>query len=140
MKMMLGKRDPVVTVLVEITGLLAQVGQHPLVKVGAAARHPGAYLSLVADARQIEYSNFHLVTSYGVAPLLRSPDCSRNRCRTVSGRYGDSNGASPRPNTLAWRLRLDVSSRSVLGRRADSRRCQLEFRRRGNLRSGRLAC
>ena len=68
-----------------------------LVKIGAPSRHPGANFSLVADTRQVEYSNFHLVTSYGVAPLLRSPDCSRNRCRTVSGRYGDFQRREPTP-------------------------------------------
>ena len=63
MEMMLGKRDPIVAVLVEVTGLLAQVGQHPLIKVGTPARHSSAYLGLVADARQVKYSNFHFVTS-----------------------------------------------------------------------------
>ena len=97
MKVMLREGHTVVAMLVEVTGLLAQVGQHPLIKIGAPSRHPGANFSLVADTRQVEYSNFHLVTSYGVAPLLRSPDCSRNRCRTVSGRYGDFQRREPTP-------------------------------------------
>jgi hypothetical protein len=63
MEMMLGKRDTVIAMLVEVTGLFAQVAQHPLIKIGASARHSRAYLSLVADARQVEHSNFHFVTS-----------------------------------------------------------------------------
>jgi hypothetical protein len=63
MEMMLGKRDTVVAMLVEVTGLLAQVAQHPLIKIGTPARHSSAYLSLVADTWQVEHSNFHFVTS-----------------------------------------------------------------------------
>jgi hypothetical protein len=63
MEMMFGERDSIVAMLVEVTGLLAQVAQHPLIKVGAPARHSSAYLSLVADAREVKYTNFHFVTS-----------------------------------------------------------------------------
>src|SRR5690348_16129830 len=58
-EMMLGKCDSVVTVLVEVTGLFGQVCEHSLIKIGTPARHAGAYLDLVADTRQVKYSDFH---------------------------------------------------------------------------------
>jgi hypothetical protein len=67
MEMMLSEGHAVVAVLVEVTGLLSQVAQHALVKIGAPACHSSTYLSLVADARQVKDANFHFVTSSVVA-------------------------------------------------------------------------
>src|SRR6516225_2648327 len=62
-KVMFRRGNAVIAMLVEVPRLLGEIGVHPLVKIRAPARHPSAYLSLVADARQVKYSDFHLVTS-----------------------------------------------------------------------------
>jgi hypothetical protein len=66
-EMMFREGDPVVAVFVEVTGLFAQIGEHPLIKVSTPARHSSADLGLVANARQVKYSDFHFVTSFGNA-------------------------------------------------------------------------
>jgi hypothetical protein len=58
-KMMLREGDAIISMLIQIPGLLSQVAQHPLIQIRPPPGHPGADFGFAADAGQVQDSNFH---------------------------------------------------------------------------------
>lgn len=79
MEVVLGERDAVVAVLVEVAGLLGEMAEHVLVEIGTAAGHALFELCLAADGRQVKDADFH---------ALLLPSCAAKN-GAAHGRGGD---------------------------------------------------